>query len=457
MSEVLSSAFWLIVALGVLVTFHEFGHYWAARRCGVKVLRFSIGFGRAIWSRVDRDGIEWRIAWIPLGGYVSMLEEREPDAAAADGPALTDADRARAFNRAPVGRRIAIVAAGPLANLVLAVGLLYLMFVLGKPDFPPVLDEPQGLAAEAGFREGDRLLSVAGRDTPTWTEATNALLAPMIDREPIRVRVEDAEGRIAERTLPLQRLDPALDEPEAFRAIGWSLAPPRLPAVVGGIASGSPAAGVLEVGDRILEVDDAAVADFAALQAALATHPIDGAPPRLSLAIERDGQRLERELIATKMTGADGKSTWRLGIAAGDPRNAVLRYGPLEALPAAVKATGQLAADTAGMLWRMVTGAASLQNLSGPITIAQVANTTAERGAAWFLYFLAMLSVSIALLNLLPIPVLDGGHLLVYLIELVKGRPLGDRVLVAGQYLGLALLASLMGLALFNDVLRLVP
>lgn len=449
MSEILSSAFWLVVALGVLITFHEFGHYWVARRCGVKVLRFSVGFGRALWSRTDRDGIEWRIGMIPLGGYVSMLDEREG--------AVSEADRPRAFTAKPVGQRIAIVAAGPLANLVLAVGLLYLMFVIGKPDYVPVLAEPQGLAATSGFREGDRLLVVDGRDTPTWTEAQNALLGPMVDRRNIGIDVADALGNRVQRELGLASLDPGLDESEAFRALGLVPRRPVPPAVVGAIAAGSPAAGVLEVGDRILAIDDRPTADFDALQAALGRFPAEGPAPTLRLRIQRGAETLERSVVPQRVTPEGRAPTWRLGVAAPDPRDALLRHGPLEALPEALKATGQLGIDTVGMLWRMVTGAASLQNLSGPITIAQVANTTAARGVAWFLYFLAMLSVSIAILNLLPIPVLDGGHLLVYLIELVQGRPLGDRVLVAGQYIGLVLLASLMGLALFNDVLRLVP
>lgn len=447
--EALSSAFWLIVSLGVLVTFHEFGHYWVARRCGVKVLRFSVGFGRAIWSRVDREGIEWRIGMIPLGGYVSMLDEREADVA--------DADRPRAFNRRPVGQRIAIVAAGPLANVVLAVTLLYLMFLVGKPDYLPDLGAPQGLAADAGFREGDRLLTVDGRETPTWTEAQNALLGPMMDRRSVVVSVRNAAGDPTDRLLPLDRIDPALDEIEAYRRIGLRLRVPVPPAVVGEVVAGSPAADALQVGDRITAIDGREVADFGDLQAALAGQATSDEAPRLRLSLLRDARPLDVQLTPALATAADGSAVWRLGVAPPDPRNALLRHGPLEALPEAVKASAQLGADTVGMLWRMVTGAASLQNLSGPITIAQVANTTASRGVAWFLYFLAMLSVSIAILNLLPIPVLDGGHLLYYLIELVQGRPLGDRVLVAGQYLGLVLLVSLMGLALFNDVLRLVP
>ncbi|MFN3964122.1 MAG: RIP metalloprotease RseP [Silanimonas lenta] len=449
MSEFLGSAFWLVVALGLLVTFHEFGHYWVARRCGVKVLRFSVGFGRALWSRVDREGIEWRIGLIPLGGYVSMLDERES--------AVPAAQKALAFNNRPVGQRIAIVAAGPLANFVLAVGLLYLMFLVGKPDYAPVLAEPEGIAREAGFRAGERILAVGERPTPTWSEAANALIGPMLDREDVPITVRDAEGGTHERWLPLSRLAPGLPEAEAFRAIGLVPRPPVPPAVVGAVDPEGAAAGVLAPGDRILAVDGHPVRDFEDLRRALARHPVEGPAPRLLLHLERRGERIERHLVPRLATLPQGGQVWRLGLSPAAAHDAVLRHGPLAALPAAVKATGQLTGDTVGMLARMLTGAASLDNLSGPITIAQVANTTASRGVAWFLYFLAMLSVSIAILNLLPIPVLDGGHLLYYLIELVQGRPLGDRVLVAGQYLGLILLASLMGLALFNDVLRLVP
>lgn len=446
MSEVLGPLLWFLLAIGLLITFHEFGHYWVARRCGVRVLRFSVGFGRALWSRTDREGVEWQIAAIPLGGYVSMLDERAGS--------VPDAERERAFNRRPVGQRIAIVAAGPAANALLAVLLVYAMLVIGKPDHAPVLGEPQGLALQAGFAPGDRLLAVDGRETPTWTEATQALLVPLIDRRAVEVRVREADGDEALRRLPLDRIDTPLAEAEAFAATGLRARAPTPPPVVGSVLPGGPADGLLRPGDRILTIDGQSIADFAAIGAALRQHPLDAAPPRLAITIERDGQEQRLQLSPRREDSGEGP-VWRLGLRAGDSRDALLRFGPVEAVPQAFAATARLAGDTLGVLGRMLTGEASLANLSGPVTIAQTADSTAERGLAWFLYFLAMLSVSLAILNLLPIPVLDGGHLLYYLIELVRGRPLSERALVAGQYVGLVLLASLMGLALFNDVLRL--
>jgi len=330
------------------------------------------------------------------------------------------------------------------------------MLVIGKPDYAPVLAVPEAVAAESGFREGDRLLSVDGRDTPTWTEATQALLTPLIDRRAVEVAVREADGDAATRTLALDQVPAGLDELQGFAAIGLRGRAPVPPPVVADVVRGSPADGVLRAGDRILRVNGAAIADFAGLGAPLRDAPTDSPPPRLALSVQRGGDTFDT-VLEPALAETPAGSVWRIGVQAADSRDALLRYGPLEALPQAFMTTGRLAADTVGVLARMLTGAASLQNLSGPITIAQAANTTAKRGVAWFLYFLAMLSVSIAILNLLPIPVLDGGHLLYYLIELVRGRPLGERVRVAGQYVGLALLASLMGLALFNDVLRLVP
>ncbi|HEU0152125.1 MAG TPA: RIP metalloprotease RseP [Arenimonas sp.] len=442
MNEFFGSIWWLLVSLGLLVTFHEFGHYWVARRCGVRVLRFSVGFGRPLWTRIGKDGTEYVLAMLPLGGYVKMLDEREVEVA--------PEERHQSFNAKSVYQRIAIVAAGPAANLLLCIALLWLMFVIGKPDVAPDLGRVEGLAAEAGFQPGDRLLEVAGRATPTWTDAGIALSTAIIDRQPTPVRVRTADGGETLRQLPLDRPGLALREEAPFQDLGLSL---PYPAVVGEVMAGSAADGQLRVGDRIVSLEG---------------EPIDGydqigprvqhlaAPGRtLDLGVERGDRRLTVS-IDPRLTDEDGTRAWRLGILPAPPElDAIQRYGALQAVPAALGQTRQMASDVVGMLWRMVTGKASLQNISGPITIARVANGSARLGPAWFLNFLAILSLSLCIMNLLPIPVLDGGHLLYYLIELVKGSPVGERALVAGQFIGLAMLASLMGLAFYNDILRL--
>jgi regulator of sigma E protease len=450
MSTLIGSLWWMLVALGVLVTFHEFGHFWVARRFGVKVERFSVGFGRPLWSRRGKDGTEYVIGALPLGGYVRMLDERESE--------VPLALREHAFNRKPVGQRIAIVAAGPLANVLLAIALLWGMLVLGRPDFAPVLGQVQGVAAQAGLRSGDTLLAVAGRETPTWSEAAMALSVAALDRQPVAVRVRHAQGGESSRTLPLERLPAGFDETRAVEAAG--LRPRHLlrPAVVGSVAEGSAAWGVLAEGDTITAIDAQPVASFEDLPRLVAALGERGGPGMVE--VQRDGERLALELTPQRRTGDDGDTTWLLGVgnapATRPAYDAVLRLDPLRAIPGAVQETWRLAHDSLGMLWRMLTGAASVRNVSGPITIAQYANASAELGPAWFLNFLALLSVSLAIINLLPIPVLDGGHLLYYLIELATGRPLGERAMVAGQYLGLALLAGLMGLAFYNDILLLV-
>jgi regulator of sigma E protease len=446
MTEFFGSVWWLIVSLGILVTFHEFGHYWVARRCGVRVLRFSVGFGRPLWTRVGKDGTEWVVAMLPLGGYVKMLDEREVEVA--------PHERHESFNAKSVYQRIAIVAAGPLANLLLCIGLLWLMFVVGKPDYLPDIGRAEGLAAEAGFQPGDRLLNADGRGIRTWTEAGTVFAAASIDRRPLAVRVRTAAGDERVRTLPLDRPGLALDEKSPFASLGLVPAQRLSPPVVGEVAAGSAADGRLVPGDRILALDGQAVTYF------------DDIGPRLQ-ALARNGQsvrvRVERTgaardiMVDPKLAGDGDRQRWVLGIlpAATTARpDALLRFGPLQAVPAALSETRQLTGDTLGMLWRMVSGKASLDNVSGPITIARVANGSAGLGLAWFLNFLAILSLSLCIMNLLPIPVLDGGHLLYYLIELVKGSPVGERALVAGQYVGLVLLAGLMGLAFYNDIFR---
>ena len=485
MSDFFGSIWWLVVSIGVLVTFHEFGHFWVARRFGVQVLRFSVGFGKPLWSRRGRDGTEYVIAAIPLGGYVKMLDESRLDETGPD-ESLVDASRLDgnpldetgpedgrvdglanhaapgadgAFNRKPVWQRIAIVSAGPLANLLLCILLLWGMFVIGRPDYAPVLGHVEGIAADAGFRRGDVLLKVGARDTPTWSEAALALTTAALDRQPVDVQVRSAGGDRVTRTLPLSRLPDAFEDANAVPVMGLSPRHYTLPAVVGAIEAGTAADGVLAIGDRITAIDGHRVSAYDEVGPLVQMLGRRGGSGMVE--VERDGDRLALDLQPTRRIEAGRGSYWALGITAQRPvrapaHDALLRHGPLGAIPAAFRETATMFRDSVSMIGRMFSGRASASNVSGPITIARYANASAQLGPAWFLNFLALLSLSLAIINLLPIPVLDGGHLLYYLIELVKGSPLSERSMAAGQFVGLALLASLMGLAFYNDILGLV-
>ena len=435
MGDFLGSVWWMVVSLGVLVTFHEFGHYWVARRSGVRVLRFSVGFGRPLWLRRGRDGTEYVIAAIPLGGYVKMLDEREGEVA--------PDEIAQAFNRQSVWKRIAIVAAGPLANLALCVALLWAMFVVGRQDYKPVVGRVEGIAAQAGLRPGDTLLKVGTREIGTWSDAALALTTAALDRGRLRVEVRDADGDVETRTLDLDRLPATFEEPRAVEAIGLTPRHRLLPAVVGAIAPGTPAYGVLAEGDRITAVDGQPVVSFDDVPKLVQQLARGGQPGMIE--VERDGRRLALEVRPRTLRRGDGSEYVGIGIGPAATEapayDAVIRRGPIAAIPAAFVETAHLTRDSLGMIGRMFSGRASLQNVSGPITIARVANASAQLGPAWFLNFLALLSLSLAIINLFPIPVLDGGHLLYYLIELLKGSPLSERAMAAGQYVGLALLA----------------
>ncbi|PZU28360.1 MAG: RIP metalloprotease RseP [Stenotrophomonas sp.] len=451
MADFLGSVWWMIVSLGVLVTFHEFGHYWVARRCGVKVLRFSVGFGKPLWSRRNRNGTEFAIAAIPLGGYVKMLDEREVEVPAGE--------RAVAFNNKTVWQRIAIVAAGPAANLILCIALLWAMFVIGRQDYSATIGRTTGMAAQAGFVAGDRILAVEDRSVDTWAEASMAFTTAAMDRQDAHVRVRDSLDNERTRVLPLSQLPAGFDERQVPTQAGFIWQFWLQPARVDSVSVDSAAAGLLQTGDLILAVDGQRVDSADQVTPLIQQLGQRGGPGMVE--VERNGERLALELTPQAGQGPDGKPRWLIGVGFATNQapayDARQQYGVFAALPAAVRETGKLATDSLGMMRRMLTGHASVKNISGPITIARVANASAERGVDWFLYFLALLSLSLCIINLLPIPILDGGHLLYYLIELVKGSPLSERAMAAGQYIGLALLAGLMGLAFYNDILSLVP
>jgi regulator of sigma E protease len=443
MNEFFGSVWWLIVTLGLLVTFHEFGHFIVARMCGVKVLRFSVGFGKPLWMRRDRRGTEFAIAAIPLGGYVKMLDEREGEVA----PEELD----QAHNRKPVGQRMAIAAAGPAFNLIFTVFAFWLMFVVGKPDFLPIVAAPTGIAAEAGIKAGDRITAINGDSIDSWSKAIQKLGENAVGRYDTAIEVRTAAGADERRTLAFSQLPADVGEDQLFERIGLRLAPRDRPAEIGSVPDGKPAAAAgIKVGDRILRINGREVSSFADIESMV---PEEAARnPHLSLVVRRGDEQLDIGLDAVKVDAADGKSRYIIGIGSTDSHDATLQYGPLAAIPAAFAETWETTKSSLGMIKMLLVGKAGLENLSGPITIARFANASAQMGFAWFLSFLALISLSLAIINLLPIPILDGGHLLYYLIELIKGSPVSERSQIAGQYVGLMMLVALMGLAFYNDI-----
>jgi regulator of sigma E protease len=447
MNPFFGSVFWLLVTLGVLVTFHEFGHYWVARRCGVKVLRFSVGFGRAIWKRIGRDGTEYQIAAIPLGGYVKMLDAREGE--------VDPSERHQEFTAQPIWKRIAIVAAGPGFNIIFTVAAFWLMFVLGRTDYAPIVTAaPQSLAAEAGIHAGDRLLTVGGQPVTTWSGSYDAIANALLGRTPLAITVRGTDGTQRALVLPLNRLPPGEDVGQYLDKLGLELAPP--PPIAATVEPGDPAAlAGLQGGDRILRINGTAVKndfnDIGTLVKAAAAKS-----PRISVDVERHGKPMSFVVTAQMKSERGQPAQWIIGITSPAAEVAIQHYGPVKALTESLSLTWQRTTDTFSMVGKMITGEASTKNISGVIGIAQVANAAAQMGLDRFLEFLGLVSLSLAIINLLPIPVLDGGHLLYYLIELIKGSPVSERTMIAGQYVGIALLFTLMGLAFYNDIHRII-
>lgn len=470
MIEVLQSVAALIVTLSILVTFHEFGHYWVARKCGVHVLRFSVGFGKPFFIKRGKPPeygppaggdvrtraneplppTEFAIAAIPLGGYVKMLDERETF--------VPDDQKHLAFNNKPIGSRIAIVVAGPAANFLLAIVAYWLLYSVGVTGVVPQLGDidPASKAGRAGLAEGQEIVAVDGTKTRTWSDVNMALFDRLGDSGEIVISARSPGGSESEHVVSVSRWMSNADAPYPASDLGLSLAYPHIPAVIGAVLDGEPAAQAgLQAGDEVTTANGEPVADWGHLVSTIQAHP--GEP--LDLTIRRDG--MTRQVTVTPRV--DERDDGPVGYL-GASRNPVempadmqreVSYPVYSAWIPALERTWSVTIFTLESIKKMIVGAISHKNLSGPITIAQVANATAQSGLESFIGFIALLSISLGVLNLLPIPVLDGGHLLYYLVELVTGRPVPERVQAWGLQVGLFLIVSIMLLAFYNDIMRL--
>jgi len=449
---ILSYILAFMVAIGILVAVHEYGHFWMARRVGVRVLRFSIGFGKRLWTRQGKDGTEFAISAIPLGGYVKLLDERE-------GPVAT-ADLSAAYNRKPVWQRILILLAGPFANFLFATAAYWVIFVAGVPALKPVLGEiaPQSIAATAGLATGDEIIAVGTSETGTREAVVLAILDQLMDGGAIALKVRSPDGTTRATPLAIVGSPRPLTEPGALLpGLGFDFWYPIVPAEIGTMQPGSPAerAG-LAVGDRIVAVGGTPVADFPALVKQVQPQP----GKTLEFTVERSGARVvvpvevDAQREGSKLVGRIGVRPASPGAIPEDMRTRE-RFGPVASVGRAVDKTWDMSLLTLRMLWNVGTGDVSVKNLSGPINIAEYAGFSARQGILAFLSFLAIVSVSLFVLNLLPIPILDGGQIVYQLAELVKGSPLSERTQAAGQKVGIFLLLVLMSFAFYNDLSRL--
>ncbi|ARB26129.1 sigma E protease regulator RseP [Pseudomonas tolaasii] len=440
-----------LVALGVLVTFHEFGHFWVARRCGVKVLRFSVGFGMPLLRWHDRRGTEFVIAAIPLGGYVKMLDEREGE---------VPADQLdQSFNRKTVRQRIAIVAAGPIANFLLAMLFFWVLAMLGSQEMRPVIGavESGSIAAKAGLVAGQEIVSIDGEPTLGWRDVNLRLVRRLGESGSVNVVVRDQDSTTeSPRELALDQWLKGSDEPDPIKSLGIRPWRPALPPVLAELDPKGPAqAAGLKTGDRLLTLDGQALGDWQQVVDLVRVRP----DTKIVLKVERDGAQIDVPVTLSVRGEAKAAGGYLgAGVKGVEWPPSMLRevsYGPLAAIGEGAKRTWTMSVLTLESLKKMLFGELSVKNLSGPITIAKVAGASAQSGVADFLNFLAYLSISLGVLNLLPIPVLDGGHLLFYLVEWVRGRPLSDRVQGWGIQIGISLVVGVMLLALVNDLGRL--
>ncbi|MCO4135396.1 sigma E protease regulator RseP [Citrobacter portucalensis] len=439
-----------IIALGVLITVHEFGHFWVARRCGVRVERFSIGFGKALWRHTDKSGTEYVIAMIPLGGYVKMLDERAEPVA----PEL----RHYAFNNKTVGQRAAIIAAGPIANFLFAIFAYWLVFIIGVPGVRPVVGEitPNSIAAQAQIQPGTELKAVDGIETPDWDAVRLQLVSKIGDEHTTLSVAQFGSNQRQDKTLDLRHWAFEPDKEDPVSSLGMRPRGPQIEPVLSEVQVNSAASKAgLQAGDRIVKVNGQSLTQWMTFVTLVRDNP----DTPLALDIERQGSSLSLTLTPDSKQ-VNGKAEGFAGVVPKviplpDEYKTVRQYGPFSAILEASDKTWQLMKLTVSMLGKLITGDVKLNNLSGPISIAQGAGMSAEFGIIYYLMFLALISVNLGIINLFPLPVLDGGHLLFLAIEKLKGGPVSERVQDFSYRIGSILLVLLMGLALFNDFSRL--
>lgn len=452
MGSILHTIIYFLIALSILIAFHEYGHFWVARKVGVKVLRFSIGLGRPIWSyQKDPDSTEFSVAALPLGGYVRMVDEREGEVKPEDLP--------YAFNRQSIAARSAIVLAGPVFNLMLAILIYWVISVVGETGMRPVLGPVNNdtYAAQAGFKGGDEIIAVAEQETPTWSLAMGAIFSRVMDDQQAGVDIRSEDG--TRRQLKLVVPEEAANDPNLLRdRLGFNPWQPDLPPMLDNIEAGSPAdrAG-MEKGDVILTTNGSSIRNWTDWVEYIRARP----GKELNVEVKRNEEVLAVKLKPDSVETADGP-IGRIGASVKVPQGIVdsmqveYRLGIVDGFGASLQRTYDFSLLTLKMIGRMIIGKAAIENLSGPISIAQYAGQSASLGIIQFLKFLAIVSISLGVLNLLPVPVLDGGHLLYFCVEAIKGSPVSESAQLIGQQVGIAILVSLMGLAFFLDIERLL-
>jgi regulator of sigma E protease len=445
-----------IVAIGVLVAVHEFGHFWVARKLGIRVLRFSIGFGKPLYRRViGKDPVEFVVAAVPLGGYVKLLDEREGN--------VPEHELPRAFNRQPVWKRIATLLAGPAMNLIFAIALYWVLFTAGVPALKPIVGEitPDSIAARAGLRYEDQILQIGGRPTPTLEAATLAIIEDLTDDGTINMTVRGVDGADRDLSLPVGERSRALTQPEALLpGLGFEIWRPRVKPIIGLVNKGTAGerAG-LRVGDEILAIDGVPISHFQQLVNRVKPNP----GRTVTLQVRRDGDVRDMKVTIGEESKS-GRKTGLIGIAPKDQRIptgrtledmlTLQKYSAVAAVGQAAAKTWDTSVFTLRIVGRIITGDVSLQAISGPISIAETTGFAARQGWRTFLGTLALISISLGVLNLLPIPILDGGQVVYQLAELVKGGPVSERAQLLGQQIGIAMLILMMTLAFYNDIAR---